>query len=152
MTGLRSAEGAAMSGTVSDRAPEPAGGRHRILVVDDEESLRRVATRSLERAGYDVVQAPDGTAALRALQAGHLPIHLVIADLFMPGIDGLELQRMAAAAGAEAPFLLTSGCCEKEVVTRAGGSGTIAFIAKPWTLTELADRVRSMLAAGTEAA
>lgn len=117
--------------------------------MDDEPSLRRVASRSLERAGYDVVQAPDGTAALRALQAGDLPIHLVIADLFMPGIDGLELLRMAAAAGAEVPFLLTSGCAEQEILTRAGGSGTVAFIPKPWTPTELVDRVRSMLAAGT---
>jgi CheY-like chemotaxis protein len=124
----------------------------RVLVVDDESSLRRVASRALERAGYVVVQAADGSEALCALAADAPPIDLVVADLFMPGIDGIELRRSAAAAGPTPPFLFTSGCAESEAAARAAGDGAFAFIAKPWTPVELVERVRSVLSMGRTSA
>jgi DNA-binding response OmpR family regulator len=122
-----------------------------VLVVDDESSLRRAASRVLERAGYVVLQAADGSEALRALAADAPPIDLVVADLFMPGIDGLELRRRAVAAGPTPPFLFTSGCSESEATARAAGDGAFAFIAKPWTPSQLVERVRSILSGNTSA-
>jgi DNA-binding response OmpR family regulator len=76
----------------------------RILVVDDEESIRDVAGTSLELAGYEVRTERDGYAALRTV-AEFAP-HLILLDINMPGIDGLEVCRRLRESGQSAPVIV----------------------------------------------
>jgi len=85
------------------------GGRETVLVVDDEAGLRRAARRSLERFGYNVIVAENGESALKMIEAHMDEIDLVVSDLRMPGIDGLELYNATLAAGMNIPFIITSG-------------------------------------------
>ena len=84
----------APSATVSDR-PQARDGRSRVLVVDDESSIRELLQKTLALAEYDVDTAPDGRAALERLRLGNYD--LLIADLKMPGMDGLTLDSRGEA-------------------------------------------------------
>ena len=81
-------------GTVDER---PAGGESRILVVDDDATVAEVVTTYLSRAGFPVERAADGTSALAA--AGSRPPDLVVLDLTLPDLDGLEVCRGSGPAG-----------------------------------------------------
>jgi CheY-like chemotaxis protein len=79
-----------------------------ILVVDDEEPLRRYLSRALEDAGYHVLTAGDGNEALRHLRESLLPVQLVITDVSMPGTTGPELAEQIAAQPYPPPVLFVS--------------------------------------------
>lgn len=79
-----------------------------ILVVDDEEPLRRYLSRGLEHAGYHVLAARDGSEALRQLRKSPVPVQLVITDVSMPGMTGPELADQIAAGPYPPPVLFMS--------------------------------------------
>jgi len=79
----------------------------RILVVDDHETVRRTVAHILEAAGYEVRVAKDGADALRLLEDG--PVDLVITDVKMPGMTGVELSAAIAARPGDTPVLMMSG-------------------------------------------
>ena len=82
---------------------QPSPGHETILLVEDEENLRRLARQSLENQGYTVIDAPDGAAAIQISQAHKGPIHLLLTDVIMPGMNGRELanQRFSDSARDE---------------------------------------------------
>ena len=80
-----------------------------ILVVDDEELVRMLVSRSLVEGGYAVVEASHGAAALALLEDGRHEFDLVICDVVMPGMNGRDLARWLAANRADLPLLLISG-------------------------------------------
>jgi CheY-like chemotaxis protein len=80
-----------------------------ILVVDDEEVVRMLVTRSLVDGGYEVVEAGHGAAALALLEDGRHHLDLVISDVVMPGMNGRDLARWLAANRPDLPLLLISG-------------------------------------------
>ena len=115
----------------------------RILVVDDDERIAASVRRSLTYDGYDVAVVHDGTAAIDAVRAG--PPDLVVLDLMLPGIDGLEVCRRLRAAGDDvAVLMLTARSTVPDRVTGLD-AGADDYLVKPFAHEELLARVRSLL-------
>ncbi len=120
-------------------------GHETILLVEDEENLRRLARQSLENQGYHVVDAPDGATAIQISQAHKGPIHLLLTDVIMPGMNGRELANKVSPTRPEMRVLYMSGYTENHI----GHNGTldegITLLQKPFTLPALKAKVREML-------
>ena len=114
------------------------------LVIDDEETVRHVAQRSLEQLGFSVVLAHDGLEGLEKFRTGG-PYSIVLLDLTMPRLDGEQTLRALHAAEATLPILLMSGFNEQATVERFVGRGLAGFLPKPFTVDLLARRVREAL-------
>jgi PAS domain S-box-containing protein len=121
-----------------------AHGSETILVVEDNEELRRAAIRVLESYGYRVHAAGDGIEALRVLGELERPPDLIISDVVMPRVDGPQLLRALREAGAAPKVLFVSGHPEAAIVERMAGAGA-PLLAKPWTGATLARKVREVL-------
>jgi PAS domain S-box-containing protein len=123
----------------------PVGGTERILVVDDEDGIRRSAARVLTRAGYAVEEASDGEAALALLGRPDAPYDLVLSDLVMPRIGGLALHEELRRRGYNTRVLLMSGYAAEDVRAQGGTHTGLTFLHKPWSVTDLLRRVREVL-------
>jgi two-component system response regulator MprA len=115
-----------------------------ILVVDDERAVRESLRRALELEGYAVELAEDGEQALRRLEREPLP-DLVVLDILMPGVDGLEVCRRVRASGNSVPVLMLTA--RAEVDSRVAGldAGADDYLPKPFALAELMARLRALL-------
>jgi two-component system, cell cycle sensor histidine kinase and response regulator CckA len=134
----------------SDLITEPAshgslGGTETILVIEDEEIVRSLATRSLRDHGYTVVEATNGAEALRYIQQHPDTIDLVICDVVMPEMGGRELGRNIGLFDPDLPILYISGYTGDDVVQRGLLDPGAPFQQKPFTPAVLAARVRNML-------
>ncbi|HJQ20585.1 MAG TPA: response regulator [Gemmatimonadaceae bacterium] len=117
-----------------------------IVVVDDDQTVRRVVARQLERAGYGVLEASDGEDALRVMTEHHEPVDLVVSDISMPAMDGLELVELLRNAYPELPLLLISGqSAEFLMAQRDRIPDGVHFLAKPFEYEALTSRVASIL-------
>jgi len=114
----------------------------RILVVDDEPQLTRVLRRSLTTHGYDVRVAADGEAALQTF--GDWPASLVITDLAMPNMNGLELCRRLRSF-SDVPIIVLSVRGEEKTKVEALNLGADDYITKPFGMDELLARIRATL-------
>jgi two-component system KDP operon response regulator KdpE len=114
----------------------------RVLVVDDELSLRRVVRDALEREGHEVETAVDGEEAASLFDAGEFG--LVITDLGMPRMDGLDLVRHIRQASAVPIIVLTVRAEEREKV-RLLDAGADDYVTKPFGVNELLARARALL-------
>src|SRR5258706_8225801 len=127
--------------------------KKQILVVDDEANLRRVLTAQLSRDGYEVHSAPDGEAGLALLREHH--IDLVITDLRMPKMDGLELLRQALRTDPELPVVILTAHGTVDNAVEALKTGAFDYITKPFDPAEVRTILRKALRtrdlAGTEA-
>ena len=122
-----------------------AGGSETILLVEDEESVRQLVRETLEARGYRVLEAAYGSAAL-AISASHPdPIHLVITDVVMPGLNGHDLIQQLLPARPTAKVLYLSGYAEDAVGTPSDPATPKAFLQKPFTLQNLSRKVREVL-------
>jgi DNA-binding response OmpR family regulator len=113
-----------------------------ILVVDDEPSIREVVSIYLERAGYRVVVASNGQAALEALE--EQPPDLVVLDLMLPEVDGLEITRRLRAQGDVPIIMLTARRGETDRILGLE-MGADDYMVKPFSPRELVSRVRAVL-------
>jgi DNA-binding response OmpR family regulator len=116
----------------------------RILVADDEEPVRAMARRALEEAGFAVDVAPDGLEALEALKAG--TYDLLITDIMMPGLDGIELALLAARERPGLPVILMSGLPAQRARAHNLDALVREVLAKPFSLSEIRDAARRALA------
>ncbi|MEU4064608.1 response regulator transcription factor [Streptomyces wedmorensis] len=132
---------------MSERGAPGSGGR--ILVVDDDPTVAEVVTGYLERAGFSVEHAADGLDALR--RAGERWPDLVVLDLMLPGLDGLEACRRLRAVGPVPVIMLTARGDEEERITGLE-VGADDYVTKPFSPRELVLRVESVLRRGREAA
>jgi excisionase family DNA binding protein len=114
----------------------------RVLVVDDEASIRELLAKTLALAEYDVDTAPDGRAAIERLRLGHYD--LLIADLKMPGLDGLSLIREAKRLKADLPVIIITGFSTESSAIEAVNLGVAGYLTKPF-------RVPQVLAAAARA-
>ncbi len=132
------------------RSSQPAGrsmprGTETILIAEDEAAVRHAAAAILERLGYTVIQAASGAEALEKARRHTGPIHLLLSDLVMPGISGLDLRRRLRETRPELRALLTSGYPGSDDQQKAIVTDAIPFLDKPFTGAALAARVREIL-------
>ncbi len=116
--------------------------RQRVLVVDDEAGIRDLLSKTLALAEYDVDTAPDGTSALDRMRAFNYD--LLIADLKMPGMDGLTLIRQAKRIKADLPVIIITGFSTESSAIEAVNLGVAGYLTKPF-------RVPQVLAAASKA-
>ncbi len=117
--------------------------QRRILVVDDDESLRRVTQVQLQQSGYDVAAACDGSEALSALE--RFPADLVITDLKMPGMSGLELLKRIRSEYPEIVIIMVTAFGTIENAVEAMRAGAYDYITKPVQIQELRLKVTRAL-------
>ncbi len=124
---------------------EPGTGNGSILLVDDDDAVRRPLRQALGLCGYTVVEARDGNEALRAVDAGLPAVDLVVLDVKMPGMSGwdvlTELRRRAPAL----PVILTSGYTREDSGPPHDAPAPDAYLPKPYELGELTTEVRRLL-------
>ena len=117
-----------------------------ILLVEDEEPLREFGKVVLDRAGYEVIEASDGTEALAKLEVTKPPINLIFTDVVMPTMSGPELTRRLSRIYPGVPVLYTSGYTRSVVVENGSESPDFEFLQKPYTSQELLHRLHQILA------
>jgi DNA-binding NtrC family response regulator len=115
------------------------------LVVEDEEAVRTLARRTLEEAGYRVVEAERGRQGLEVVTGSDREVDLVLCDVILPEMTGHELGRCLEAVQPELPVLYMSGYPGLEVVERGLIAREAPFLEKPFTPESLARAVRGLL-------
>ncbi len=136
--------GGARTATAPQAATRPAtaAARPRVLVVDDEASIRDLLAKTLALAEYEVDVAPDGRSALDRMRM--YPYDLLIADLKMPGMDGLTVIREAKRYKADLPVIIITGFSTESSAIEAVNLGVAGYLTKPF-------RVPQVLAAAAKA-
>jgi PAS domain S-box-containing protein len=135
----------AVRAAVQPREFQDLSGTGLILVIDDDDIVRRAAKAALERYGYRVLVAEDGATGLDMFRELTGRIRLVILDMTMPGIDGADVLRQLQTIQGDVRVVLTSGFNEIEAIRRFTGKGLAGFIQKPYTASQLAERVKQSL-------
>lgn len=130
--------------TVADRPSPGARRRAKVLVVDDEAAIRQAIVRQLERAGHSAVEASDGAEALEQLLGADFD--LVISDVLMPVMGGVELARQLAERGCPVPGLLISGFSPEHASAKSENRWPL--LQKPFTNDMLLDAVNGLLRSG----
>jgi two-component system, cell cycle sensor histidine kinase and response regulator CckA len=129
-----------------DRVPSgPACGQEVILVVEDEDQVRRLVVAALERNGYTVLQAPSPEHALELARTRSGPIDLLLTDVVMPGMSGPELQHQLVATRGNLPTLFMSGYVTNDIEGGRLLFDGARFIQKPFSVADLTRTVRAML-------
>jgi excisionase family DNA binding protein len=122
--------------------PAAGAARPRVLVVDDEASIRDLLSKTLALAEYDVDVAPDGRSALERMRM--YPYDLLIADLKMPGMDGLTVIKEAKRYKTDLPVIIITGFSTESSAIEAVNLGVAGYLTKPF-------RVPQVLAAAAKA-
>jgi signal transduction histidine kinase/ActR/RegA family two-component response regulator len=131
---------------------EPSGsaaGRsaYKVLIVDDEHLVRHIISRMLEQQGYQVTTAHDGYSALEAFSASEADFDLVILDMIMPRLNGLQTFRVLRGVRPDMKIILISGYSDLEQVEKMREEGLSAFLEKPISRQVLLDTVAEVLSA-----
>jgi len=122
-----------------------AGGCETVLLVEDEESVRELVRLTLAARGYKVLEAENGECGLRVSESFKENIDILITDVVMPGIGGRELAKKLLALRPGISVLYLSGYTEDAVITQGAPGPSTAFLQKPFTLQNLAKKVREVL-------
>lgn len=117
----------------------------RILLADDDQSVRELVKRAIETSGHSVSLAEDGAEAASVFQASPAAFDLIITDFEMPGLDGLELARRALASSAAVRILIMSGYPGSLDQGRALSPNRVGVIAKPFTLDDMRRAIAGVL-------
>jgi CheY-like chemotaxis protein len=131
---------------IATDAPPPRGGGETVLLVEDEELVLRFTAQLLRRLGYEVLTAARGDDALALVQSG-AKFDLLLTDVLLPGLDGPELFRRAAALRGAFPVVFMSGYTDNLLAEKGVAEAGAAFLQKPFNHEELAAKVRTTLEA-----
>lgn len=129
---------------MSDTA-EGAVGHKTILLVEDDEQVRLVTRRLLERIGHEVVEFSDPEAALAAIDTHSVRPHLLLTDLVMPTMSGVQLSLKVAARMPGIRTLIMSGYAPEDTLTSMAHLSEVTYLQKPFEFHELATAVRRAL-------
>ncbi|MGE0765303.1 MAG: ATP-binding protein [Hyphomicrobiaceae bacterium] len=133
------------------QAPKPERSRDltgtgRVLLVEDEDSVRNFAVRALKRQGYEVLEATTGVEALEVYAAETLPIDIVVSDVMMPEMDGPTMLTEMRKSRPDLKVIFISGYPDDRFKTGLDPDAHYAFLAKPFSLPQLAAKVKEELA------
>ena len=128
-----------------DRAPAAAGGTESVLLVEDEDGVRSLAALELRELGYAVLEAANGEDALRAASSSDGPIHLVLTDIVLPGMDGCEVFDAVAKDRPDVRVLFVTAYAETHVLRERIIDEGRPVLEKPFTVAQLAAAVRAAL-------
>jgi len=136
--------------TVTEAHPRPplearAPGPRRVLVIDDEESVRTVARRIFERAGYEVLLACDGVEGVERFRERSGEIGAVLLDITMPRMGGEETFAELRRIRGDVRVLLASGYSEQEAMSRFAAKGLAGFVEKPFCAETLLEKLDAIL-------
>lgn len=139
----RAREGDAIA--IREEAYEMVSGKETILLVEDEPLVRELAVRTLRKAGYEVLEAANGTEALRVSETHEGEIHLLMTDVVLPQMSGKALAEQLQAIRPEIRILYSSGYTDNTIVHHGVLEASVAFLQKPYTPAALARKVREVL-------
>jgi PAS domain S-box-containing protein len=120
-------------------------GNETILIVEDEEEVRKLAGKILEKQGYRILETFNGDDALLACERRKSPIHLMLADIVMPGMSGSELAKLLKPLYPEIKILYMSGYTDNATILHGVLEKGVNYIQKPFTMEGLARKVREVL-------
>jgi PAS domain S-box-containing protein len=126
----------------------PTGGR--ILLVDDEEDVRRVAKLMLEASGFSVITASSGRDAIEAFRRAAEDIVCIILDVTMPEMDGMETLEQLRGVRRDVRVILSSGFTVEAIASRFAGHGPAGFLKKPYDQVQLSKKVAEVLSRTTQ--
>jgi two-component system cell cycle sensor histidine kinase/response regulator CckA len=115
------------------------------LIVEDEDPIRRVAQRVLERFGFKVLAAADGLEALHLFREHEAEVVLIVTDVVMPRMGGRALYETLRGAGKAVPIIFTSGYAARDAAEAERLDPSLPYLPKPWTVEQLLEKVRSVL-------
>jgi two-component system cell cycle sensor histidine kinase/response regulator CckA len=141
---LPQVDGVADSTPASTASSLPRG-TETVLIAEDSAAVRAVSKEMLQRQGYDVLEAPNGEAALHLAARHQGPIHLLLTDVVMPVMGGRELADRLTAIRPDTRVLYTSGYTDDSVVRHGILEGGLAYLQKPFSPEKLARKVREIL-------
>jgi two-component system, cell cycle sensor histidine kinase and response regulator CckA len=127
-----------------------SAGTETILVAEDELGVRELVKQTLEQLGYRVLEAADGYEALRVVEQHASHIHLLLTDVIMPLMNGHELATRLLSVRPGTKVLYMSGYANDELAFHGIDRPEIAFIQKPFTASELAEKVDTLLSVSAE--
>ena len=119
----------------------------RVLVVDDEPDIRKVVRMTLQKAGYEVIEAENGEKAIEAINTGEnrLLLDVLICDIRMPKINGVEAIAYFQQEWPRVPIIVLTGFPDTDMATSFLRSGVVDYLVKPVDLTELALRIENIM-------
>jgi two-component system cell cycle sensor histidine kinase/response regulator CckA len=117
-----------------------------VLLVDDELAVRELVQKFLQSVGYRVLATDSGQAALRMFAAGE-PIDIVVSDMLMPGMSGVDLARALDQVAPLVPILFMSGYADDAGAAVIASRPSSSFLPKPFSLADLTAKLRTLLAA-----
>ncbi|MDX1949966.1 MAG: response regulator [Rickettsiales bacterium] len=120
-------------------------GTGTILIVEDEDPVRLFSTRALRNKGYKIFEANSGEAALEVIKQNGNEINLIISDVVMPGISGPEMVEQVMKTHPKIKVIFVSGYGEDAFYQKYGSKREFNFLPKPYTLNQLAERVKQIL-------
>ena len=129
----------------ASRASRDLTGKGTILLVEDEDAVRTFAARALRNKGYTVLEANSGEAALKLVDSVTEPVDLLISDVVMPNMDGPTLVKNIRERRPTLKIIFISGYAEDAFRKTMEGPGEIAFLPKPFSLGQLAGKVKEVL-------
>ncbi|HEX6859572.1 MAG TPA: response regulator [Caulobacteraceae bacterium] len=115
-----------------------------ILLAEDDESLRGFLTRALEKAGHEVTACADGDAAAEVLESGW---DLLLTDIVMPGLDGIELARLAGEKRPGAPIMFITGFAAVSLAAAEAAAPGSKVLSKPIHLREIIGEIEKVVGA-----
>jgi two-component system cell cycle sensor histidine kinase/response regulator CckA len=120
-------------------------GKGRVLLVEDEDSVRAFAIRALTSRGYTVVEADSGESALAVMEIQTEPFDLILSDVVMPEMDGPTLLRELRKRGVKTKVVFVSGYAEDAFEKNLEGQTDFAFLPKPFSLKQLVEKVKEVM-------
>ncbi len=120
-------------------------GNETVLIIEDEEEVRKIAMAVLRRQGYKVLEAPQGGDAFLICEKYDGPIHLMLTDVVMPRMSGIELAKRLVAMRPEMKVVYMSGYADNAAIQHGFSQEGVDYIQKPFTVSRLARKVREIL-------
>lgn len=131
--------------TTEQVQPQPVGGKETVLIAEDEEGLRVVLQSALASVGYTVISATDGQQAVSLYHQHAEEIALVISDLSMPHLSGIEVFYQIKSMNPRASVIIATGFIDPAVKAKLTDDGVKDFISKPYILAEVLQKARTVL-------